>query len=294
MYQQIESPTPFVPDISYTDPAMSRFQRGVVRAVERLTGQRKLKRIYDRYLADGTEGTNFWAEMLRRARIGVDYNPASLGAIPREGAVVVVANHPYGVVDGMVICWLMSLVRPDFRILINSVLVQAPETLTHMLPIDFAGTKEALATNLRSRETARKHLAAGGAVVVFPAGGVSTSPDILGRRPAVDAPWQPFIPQMIQRARCPVVPMYFGGQNSKLFQIASHVSQTLRVSLLAHEVCRKFNSRVDVTIGAPIPYAALAELPDRAAMAAELNRRTYALGGRPPGPRPGDPPPGPY
>jgi putative hemolysin len=256
---------------------MSRLQRGVVRAVERLTGQRRLKRMYDCYLTEALGAENFWAEMLRRAGIGVRHNPRGLDHIPREGPVVVVANHPFGLIDGFVICWLMSLVRPDFRILINSVLVQTPEAREHMLPVDFAGTSAARAVNLASRATALRHLAAGGAVVVFPSGGVSTSPDRLGRRPAVDAPWQAFMAQMLQRARCPVVPIHFGGQNSRLFQIASHVSQTLRVSLLAHEVCRRFDSQIDVTIGAAIPYAEVVVWGDRAAIAAELCRRTYAL-----------------
>ncbi len=267
--------------MSYADPAMSRLQRNVVRIVERLTGQRRLKLMYDRYLAEGSPSGNFWHEMLERAGIGVRYNAAGLAGIPAQGPVVVVANHPYGLVDGFVICWLMSLVRPDFRILINAVLVQTPEAREHMLPVDFAGTRAAQATNLASRATALRHLSAGGAVVVFPAGGVSTSPDRLGRRPAVDAPWQPFMAQMIQRAACPVVPIHFGGQNSRMFQIASHISQTLRVSLLAHEVCRRFDSQVEVTIGAPIPCAETAGWGDRAAIATELCRRTYLLASTP-------------
>ena len=116
-------------------------------------------------------------------------------------------------------------------------------------------------------------------MLVFPAGGISTSPDRWGARPAMDAPWQAFIAQMLQRARCPVVPIYFDGQNGRLFHIISHISATLRLALMAGEIRRRFNSRISLKIGAPIPYSAFADITDRQALSAELCRRTYALGG---------------
>ena len=135
-----------------------------------------------------------------------------------------VANHPYGVLDGIVMAWLVSKVRPDFVVLTHIVLTRAPEAAAFILPVDFSGTEEAEQTNLASRAAARAHLAKGGAVVVFPAGAISTTPDKLGLKPAVDGRWQPFVSQLIQRSKATVVPIWFGGQNSRLFQIASHVS----------------------------------------------------------------------
>ena len=267
------------PPIAYLDPAMSAIQRLMVRLVERASGQRKLKAVYDGFRADGGTARVFWSEMMRRSAIAPRFDPAALGAIPATGPLVVVANHPYGLVDGFALCWLINQVRPDFRLLINSVLVQAPETHRHMLPVDFSGTPAARATNLHSRAEARRDLEAGRAILVFPAGGISTAPDRWGRRPAMDAPWQAFVGQMIQRARCPVVPIHFAGQNSRLFQIISHHSQTLRLALMAGEIRRRFGTPLDITIGPPIPYADLAAIPGRAALAAELCRRTYALGG---------------
>ncbi len=183
------------PLISYMDPAMSAAQRLLVRAVERVSGQRRLKAVYERFRADGGTEAVFWSEMLRRTGIRVELDGA-VEAIPATGPVLVVANHPYGLLDGFGICWLASQRRQDFKLLINAVLVQAPETRRHMLPIDFSGTRAATAVNLESRAAARRQLAEGGAVLVFPAGGISTAPDRLGRRPAMDAPWQPFIGQM--------------------------------------------------------------------------------------------------
>lgn len=267
------------PPISYIDPAMSAMRRTVVRAVERATGQRKLRQLYLEFRADGGTADMFWSEMMRRSRIRLDYDLAAAARIPAEGPLLVVANHPYGLVDGFALCWLISQVRPDFKLLINSVLVQAPETARHFLPLDFSGTREAVATNVASRAAARRHLEQDGALLVFPAGAISTAPDRLGRRPAMDGPWQPIVGQLLQRGRCPVVPIHFEGQNSWLFQFVSHFSVTLRLSLMAGEIIRRFGSRVGMTIGAPIPYEEFAGFTDRTALAAELCRRTYALGG---------------
>ena len=114
--------------------------------------------------------------------------PMRLPPCRRPGPVVFVANHPYGVLDGIVVAWLVSKVRPDFVVLTHIVLTRAPEAAAFILPIDFSGAEEAERTNLASRAAARAHLAKGGAVVVFPAGAISTTPDKLGLKPAVDRP----------------------------------------------------------------------------------------------------------
>ena len=115
-------------------------------------------------------------------------------------------------------------------------------------------------------------------MVVFPAGAISTTPDKLGLKPAVDGRWQPFVSQLIQRSKATVVPIWFGGQNSRLFQIASHVSLTLRLSLIFHEVKTRIGTALPVAIGAPIPFASLAAIRDRQALADELRARVYASG----------------
>ena len=267
------------PPLRYIDPAMTAAQRALIRVIEVVTGQKELKAVYDRFRAEGGTPDIFWSDILRRTGIKVDFDQSALADIPRTGPLLVVANHPFGLVDGLILCWLISLVRSDFQLLINSVLIQAPETKPHFLPISFAGTRDAQATNLRSRADARRHLDRGGVVVVFPAGGISTSPDRWGRRPAMDAPWQAFIAQMLQRARCPVLPVYFHGQNGRLFHMVSHVSSTMRLALMAGEIRRRFNTTIRTEIGALIPFDDLAHITDRAALSAELCRRTYALGG---------------
>jgi putative hemolysin len=122
---------------------------------------------------------------------------------------------------------------------------------------------------------------------VFPAGGVSTAPDRLGRRPATDGRWQPFVAQLIQRSKATVAPMWFGGQNSRLFQIASHVSQTLRISLIFHEVKSRIGTSLPVAIGAPIAVSEIAHIADRQDLADVLRARTYGLAREAPQPKRG-------
>ena len=265
------------PDFSYADPAMPPAQRGLIRLVEAATGQRQLRRLYLHNRRHGVEGESFFAAAVRSLRLDVRFDRAALAAMPPTGPVVVVANHPYGVLDGIVISWLVGQVRSDFLVLTNAVLLRAPEIAAHVLPIDFAPTEEATRTNVASRAAARRHLDAGGCVVVFPAGGISTAPDRLGRERATDAPWQPFTAQLVQRCRATVVPVCFEGQNSRVFQIASHLSPVLRLSLIFCEVRSRIGTAMLVAVGRPVPFAALPACSDRQALADHLRALTYGL-----------------
>jgi putative hemolysin len=258
---------------------MSRPKRALIRAIELVTGQPELKRLYLEHQRNPVDGESFFAAAVRQLKLDVQFDAAQLAKIPATGPCVIVANHPYGVLDGVVIAWMIGLVRRDFVILTNAVLLHAPETKEFLLPVDFAETEEAMKTNLRTRAEARKKLDTGGCVIVFPAGGVSTSPDKLGRHPAMDAPWQPFTVQLIQRSKAVVVPIFFGGQNSRLFQIASHLNQTLRLSLIFKEVRDRIGTVLPVAIGDPFDGAIYATENDRKAAATDLMRRTYALAG---------------
>ena len=262
---------------SYADHRIPAVKRRLIRAIEAATGQRTLRKIYLDHRRRPVPSESFFHSAVRRLALNVLFDTGALAAVPLEGPLVVVANHPYGVLDGIVICWLVEKVRRDFLVLTNAVLLGAPEVAPFLLPVDFTPTAEAMQTNLRSRAAARDHLGRGGCVVVFPAGAVSTAPDRLGLKPAVDAPWQPFVAQLIHRARAAVVPVHFTGQNSRLFQMASHVSQTLRLSLIFREVRNRMGTDLTVTIGAPIPYGELASHRDRQALVDALRVRTHAL-----------------
>ena len=270
------TPSDRIDNFSYATEDDPRLKRLVIRLVERMTGQPHLKRLYEQHLTKPVPGESFWTAAIRNLELTVVCNEDALAALPQTGPLVIVANHPFGVLDGLIISYLSSKVRSDFLVLTNSVLYQADEIRDHLLPIDFAETKEALETNLRSRAAAKAHLLKGGCVVIFPAGGASTVPKPWSKR-AIDPEWKSFSARLIASAKAPVVPIYFAGQNSRLFQVASHISMTLRLSLFFKEVYDKIGSEIHVRIGEIIPYKDLEGL-DRKYLMEHLRKATYALG----------------
>src|SRR5206468_4225545 len=95
--------------------------------------------------------------------------------------------------------------------------------------------------------------------------------------PAVDLPWAPFTAKLLRMSKATVVPVFFVGQNSRLFQMASHLSLTLRLSLVFRETARRIGSRLRVRIGAPVPFSEIAHIEDRNELVAELRKRTFGL-----------------
>lgn len=252
-----------------------------IRAIEKMTGQAKIYRLYREYKQEKAAYDNFWDAALCKLDLTLNYDREKLEAMPRSGPLVVVANHPYGVLDGVILTHLLYQVRRDFRVLTNSVLCKEEDANEFLLPVDFTGTDEALETNLQTRAAARRLLKEGGAIGVFPAGGVANIPHWRAKT-AVDAPWQPFIARLVMESQAAVMPVFFEGQNSRLFQWASLCSQTLRLSLLFKELADRTGSPVGIQIGEPVPYRDLAHIKGRALLCAELQRRTYALGRRHP------------
>ncbi len=271
-----ESPAD-VDTFSYADPSDPRLKKLFIRIVERVTGQPYLKYLYEDNRANPQPGEDFWDAAVRKLELKLKYNEDALKQWPTTGPLVVVANHPFGVLDGLIICHLVAKVRKDFRVLTNAVLLRAEEVREFLLPVDFAETEEALKTNLKTRAEAKSHLMKGGCLVVFPAGGVSTTPTIWHKR-AEDAEWKNLTARLIAQSKAPVAPVYFAGQNSRLFQIASHVSMTLRLSLLFKEVHDRIGSDVHIRLGDLISYERIAGINDRQSVMDTLKDITYALG----------------
>lgn len=264
---------------SYADSGDPLWKRLAIGMVERMSGARHIERLYRAKQAEGWsdgEERSFFRTAIAALSLDLQYDAQILAQAPSQGPLVVVANHPFGVLDGIVMCALMERARPDFLVLTNSVLMRAPEMRARMLPVDFAETREAQRINVASRARALDHLKGGGCVVIFPAGAVSTSPDRLGRQPAVDGPWSPFAARLALSSRASVLPVYFSGQNSRLFQIASHLHPNLRLGLFFHEVRRRIGAPFPVAIGETTAFDTLAHL-DRAALLTHLRALVYGL-----------------
>ena len=264
---------------SYASETLKWWQNGFIRATEVLTGQRKIYKLYrDYHRENQISPEDFYDSAIRRLDLTLDYDRKQLQAIPKTGALVVVANHPYGVLDGLIINQLMQQIRNDFKVLTNGVLCKAPEANKNLLPISFDETPEAMETNLKTRKEARDILKKGGCIVVFPAGGVSSIPTWKDKV-AQDTEWQPFIGSLIQGAKADVVPIFFEGQNSRLFQFASLVSSTFRLALFFKELADRIGSKVGVVIGDTIPYSKLEHYKDKTELLHFLRSETYRIGG---------------
>jgi len=272
--------TPLAVRFTYSHAGQSRFRRGLIRSVERLSGRDALQGLYLDWARHGrrSDETVFDAA-LRLLEVRLDLCGADTSGIPREGGLLIVANHPFGILDGLALGQLAMRLRGNAQILTNSLLCQVPEIAPHLLPVDFSGTPEARRLTSATRRRAVDLLADGKVVVMFPAGGIATAnAPVTGR--ACDAEWHPFTGRLSTIPGVTTVPVHVDGQNSRLFQIASHLSYPLRVSLIFHETRRRMGRTLPLVLGQAIPAAELANLP-RGDVAGVLRRRTMDLATRP-------------
>jgi putative hemolysin len=189
--------------------------------------------------------------------------------------LLMIANHPFGLPDGVAALALAERIGRPVRILIHSDLLRIPEMQRFALPIDFSETRAALQVNAASGSEAIARLKRGETIVIFPAGGIATADWPLGR--ASDLQWKTFVAKLVHRAQADVVPLFFSGQNSWRFQAVSQFSMFLRMSLIMPEALRHLGRDIEVCVGATIPYEQMSGLTDRNALTAMLRRRVFAL-----------------
>jgi putative hemolysin len=263
---------------SYSRPEQPLAHRAAIRLIERLSGQTRLERLYRQWSQNPRPGENIFAAAVRMMDIAIDTDEAAWSKVPRQGPVLFVANHPFGVIDGLLIGHLATRIRPDTKIMTHSLLCQPPEARDFMLPVDFGGTPEAQQTSLLTRRRTLDWLMTGHAVAVFPAGGVSTAQSPLSG-PALDPQWHPFVGKLARLPGLTIIPVCFHGQNSRLFHIASHIHYVLRIALLFRETARRIGTEVKVSVGDPVTSAELCAGVGRENMLHELRRRTLSLAG---------------
>ena len=257
---------------SVDDPLVKRLLIGTI---EHATGRKRLERVYSEIKAHKPSSSQLWDLMLEKLELYPSYDQAQLEKIPKEGPIIFVANHPFGVVDGVVLGYLASRVRSKFCVLVNEVLCREELLQPYFLPIDFRDTRAAKETNINTRNETLHRLQAGEALAIFPAGGVATSPKLWGK--AEDLDWKRFVIKMILKTKATVIPIFVHGQNSRLFQVASHVSMNLRLSLLLHEVTNKMGRQIYLDIGDPIPFEQLSNIKDRQELLDHLRAVTFEL-----------------
>ncbi|MEM8803286.1 MAG: lysophospholipid acyltransferase family protein [Pseudomonadota bacterium] len=264
--------------LSYANTFPNPAKRAVIQTMEWLTGKPRLLRLIRRFESQGVEtGQGFWSHALDVMGISLQTPGDEIARIPAEGPVIIVANHPHGLVDGMVLAELIGRVRTDYKILTRSLLTGIPEIEQFMIPVPFPHEEDAIQKSLAMRKTAMAHLASGGVVVLFPSGVVASSDTWWG--PAIERDWNPFTAKMILKSGASVVPIRFPGANSRAYQIADKVSATCRQGLLLHEVVHALNRAQRPHVG--LPFDPL-EIAERGAAPRELmawmRETTLALG----------------
>lgn len=216
------------------------------------TGLSKLDKFYHQRPAGcGTrQFLRFTLEVL-----GIDYNVAkgSLENIPTTGPTVVVANHPLGCVEGVILAEMLLYVRSDIQILANQYLKTVPELDELFIGVDVLNEEKAQHSNLHALRKAHRHLEQGGLLLIFPAGEVS---HLVGskKQKLEDKEWSESVSRLIKKHKSTSVPIFINGQNSKRFYMAGKIHPLLRTLMLGRELLNKKNQSIDIRIGQPIRY----------------------------------------
>ena len=232
---------------TFTNPAKVL----TIRAIEWATAKLHLLSLIRQFERSGAPmGVPFWSKAVKQMGIRIDTPEAEIARIPATGPVVLVANHPHGLVDGMIMGEMVSRIRPDFKILTRSLLTGIPEIEQFRIPVPFPHEENSRELGLQMRDLTMAHLKAGGLVILFPAGKVAMSEGWFG--PAIEAEWNVFTHKMIHKSGAMIVPIHFTGQNSRAFLIANKLSDTLRQGLLLYEIKRALNKPQRPFVGEPI------------------------------------------
>lgn len=227
--------------------------------------------------AAGREG-NFFEHTLRHLGVRYTVSPEDLARIPRQGPLLVTANHPYGGVDGIVLGALLLTVRPDVRMLVNHLLNRIGPMSPWNVAVDPFGGEGAARANIGPMKECFRWLREGGVIAGFPAGEVSHFH--FSKRGVVDGKWTDHFAILARRLKVPVTPVYFSGRNSGFFVGAGLLHPRLRTVLLPEELMRMRNRVIEVRIGEVISPTQLAGFAEERDCTSFLRLKTYVLGNR--------------
>jgi Putative hemolysin len=242
----------------------------------------RLANIHRQAGSRATSPGEFAAQALEFLQVRFELDERQLERIPRSGPAVVVANHPYGGLEGLFLIAQLQKYRSDSRFIANDLLARIPEIREVLFPVDAFGGPRAANKNAKALRAALRHVHDGGLLMMFPAGAVSHLHLSAGR--VCDPPWQPVAAGLLRRCECPVVPLYFGGGNSAIFQAVGLLHPGMRTAMLTRELLNKRHRTIPVRVGRRIGAERLAKQTDNAKLATFLRLSTYALEARHPTP----------
>ena len=233
----------------------------------------EVRELYERVRSaqDGFRLETLLAEM----QVDLQLQPADLERIPTKGPLVAVANHPFGVLDGAALGVLLSRVRPDVRVMTNSLLEGIPELREHCFFVDPFQTAASAERNLKALKQAIEWLRQGGALAVFPSGEVSQFN--VGQAQVADPVWNTTATRLIRKTGANALPVYFCGHNSVTFQLLGLIHPRLRTLVLMQEFLQQRGKKLEVRVGTSIPAELIAGIEDDREATEYLRLRTYLL-----------------
>jgi len=265
--------------LTYANSFDSPMTALTIRTLEWFTGKLSIIRMIRAFEKKGAPtGQPFWRAALDTMGIPLLTPQDQIDNIPKDGPVVVVANHPHGLVDGMILADLIGRRRTDYKILTRALLTGIDEVAaSYMIAVPFPHEPDAQRKSVEMRAKAMAHLKEGGLISVFPSGVVATSDTMFGE--VIEREWNVFTAQMIRRSGATVVPIFFPGSNSRVYQVANRISPTLRQSFLLHEVVKSCNKPQKPIVGQPIEAEKMKMLDsDPRGFMAWLRDHTLSLG----------------
>ena len=234
----------------------------------------KINKLYDSIAH--LKGMDFVDALISSLEIDYEVKPEELERLPKKGPFIIVANHPFGGIDGMLLVKILQKHRPDIKVMANFILNKFEPVSEYMLPVNPFERHKGARSSIAGVKAALEQLEKGGVLGIFPAGEVSSyNEDNYG---IADREWQYPAMKMIKKARVPVVPVYFKGTNSRLFHLLGLIHPTLRTVRLPAEVFNKKNKTIQIRVGSPVSVKEQDDFSDISTFGRYLRARTYALG----------------
>lgn len=252
-------------------PYTTLLNKMIVRIVRSMLGINKINELYG--AASDKTGVDFAQEVLERLGVVVEADGQRLDLIPKRGPFILVANHPHGALDGLLLMALVARVRPDVKFLGNFLLSRIDTLREFFLPIDPFDAKKG--RNFPQVRRAVEHLRSGAPLVIFPAGEVSTYQK--GFRKVEDKPWAPSMIKFIRQSGVPVVPAYIDGRNSLIFHLLGKIHPMLRTVRLPLELTNKQGRSAAVVFGSAVAARRLREMGDLSVVGDFLRANVYSL-----------------
>jgi putative hemolysin len=236
----------------------------------------KINQVNDLFAqAQPKQGPEFVDAILEGCGIDIEFDERELKNIPANGSFIAIANHPYGGIEGMVLLKILCMVRPDAKLMANFLLKKIPNLSDYFVAVNpFENVEHS--SSISGLKNTLELLNNGTPIGIFPAGEVSTFK--VDKQEVTDRMWHPVVGKIIAKAKVPVIPIYFHGNNGLLFNLLSLIHPALRTAKLPSELFNKHGHTIRLRIGKPINVQDIPEYNNSTKLLNYLRARTYALG----------------